>query len=249
MFYIFLTDDKFAVNSAISSCFSCAYVEILIDYEQSFFFLGPSSKTPETRKWPRAWLKTRSRHVPGEMRPSYDSLCCVSNVFFLFGKRDKHSCSASAIFNFSMVSIVDSLLSTLHASANRILRCEANAYFIGSGYAGSLFFLLGLPPSFLVSRSFAAQRSRTHALPLLNLKKKRDWSQSKILSTWEVSRALKRLGLHSLSLFRDLIVLSKLPTCSVSPHTHADAWTYCEITFMFALVHRLPITRLNVMCF
>ena len=41
-----------------------------------------------------------------------------------------------------------------------------------------LFFLLGLPPSFLASRGFAAQRSRARALPLLNLKKKRDCSQS-----------------------------------------------------------------------
>ena len=30
-----------------------------LDYGQSLFFLGPSSKTPETRKWPRAWLKAR----------------------------------------------------------------------------------------------------------------------------------------------------------------------------------------------
>ena len=30
-----------------------------IDYEQSLFFLGPSSKSPETRKWPCAWLKAR----------------------------------------------------------------------------------------------------------------------------------------------------------------------------------------------
>ena len=30
-----------------------------IDYEQSLFFLGPSSKLPETRKLPRAWLKAR----------------------------------------------------------------------------------------------------------------------------------------------------------------------------------------------
>ena len=30
-----------------------------LDYEQSPFFLCPSSKTPETRKWPRAWLKAR----------------------------------------------------------------------------------------------------------------------------------------------------------------------------------------------
>ena len=30
-----------------------------IDYEQSLFFPGPSSKTRETRKWPRARLKAR----------------------------------------------------------------------------------------------------------------------------------------------------------------------------------------------
>ena len=40
------------------------------------------------------------------------------------------------------------------------------------------FFLLGLPLSFLASRGFAAQRSRARALLLLNLKKKRDCSQS-----------------------------------------------------------------------
>ena len=30
---------------------------IVVDCEQSLFFLGPLSKTPETSKWPRAWLK------------------------------------------------------------------------------------------------------------------------------------------------------------------------------------------------
>ena len=78
-----------------------------LDYEQSHFFLGPSSKTLETRKWPRAWLKAQD------------------------------------------------------------------------GRGTRLFFLLGLPPSFLASRGFAAQRSRARALPLLNLKKKRDCSQSR----------------------------------------------------------------------
>ena len=39
---------KFQLNEPLS-----------LDYEQSLFFLGPSSKTPETRKWPRAWLKAR----------------------------------------------------------------------------------------------------------------------------------------------------------------------------------------------
>ena len=42
----------------------------------------------------------------------------------------------------------------------------------------SLFFLLGLPPSFLSSRGFAARRSPASAPRLLNLKKKRDCSQS-----------------------------------------------------------------------
>ena len=99
-----------------------------------------------TKSVPWHWRETlsiyiaRSGHVPGEMRPSYASLCSVSNVSF-FRKSDKHFSSASAIINLSMVSIVDSLLSTLLASANRILRCEANAYFIGSGYAAvPLFF-------------------------------------------------------------------------------------------------------------
>ena len=37
-------------------------------------------------------------------------------------------------------------------------------------------------PSFLASRGFAVQRSRASALPLLNLKKKRDCSQSIIIT-------------------------------------------------------------------
>ena len=35
----------------------CFPLLLSLDYEQSLFFLGPSSKTPETRKWPRAWLR------------------------------------------------------------------------------------------------------------------------------------------------------------------------------------------------
>ena len=70
-----------------------AWYWLNLDYEQSLVFLGPSSKTPETRKWPRAWLK---------------------------------------------------------------------------------------PPSFLASRDFVAQHSRARALPLQNLKKERDCSQSRL---------------------------------------------------------------------
>ena len=31
----------------------------VIDYEKPLFIRSPSGKTRETRKWPRAWLKTR----------------------------------------------------------------------------------------------------------------------------------------------------------------------------------------------
>ena len=34
-------------------------IKQIVDYEQPLFFLSPSSKTRETRKWPRAWLKAR----------------------------------------------------------------------------------------------------------------------------------------------------------------------------------------------
>ena len=46
-----------------------------------------------------------------------------------------------------------------------------------------LLFLFGLPPSFLASRDFVAQSSRARTPPFLNLKKKRDSSQSKASST------------------------------------------------------------------
>ena len=56
-------EDKFHISARpciILYLFSSALrLMYHIDYEQSLFFLGPSSKTPETRKWPRAWLKVR----------------------------------------------------------------------------------------------------------------------------------------------------------------------------------------------
>ena len=110
-----------------------------------------------------------------------ETFLCFSllRIYFLGGKRDKLSRRPSAIINLSMVWIADSLLSMLHASANRILHCEANTHFLGSGYASSLsFFFLGCRPRFL-----ATQHSHGGALPLLNLKKKRDYSQSATYNT------------------------------------------------------------------
>ena len=67
----------------------------------------------------------------------------------IFGKRDKHTCSASAVINLSMVSIVDSLLSTLHASANRIVALRGQRIFHWLWLCGqSLFFLSGCRPRF-----------------------------------------------------------------------------------------------------
>ena len=144
------------------------------------------------------------------------------HLSFFFGKRDKRSCSASAIISLSVDSIVDSLLSTLHASANRILRCEANDYFIGSGYAGRTSRksgksgLLGLPPSFLASCGFAARHSRACVLPLLNLRKKRGCSQSNIkyaeMEVWSLFKYIvilrKRGNLISVTLEMHLIYFS-----------------------------------------
>ena len=43
---------------------------LTLDNEQSLFFLGPSNKTPETRKWPRTWMKARD----GKGRPRFSRL-------------------------------------------------------------------------------------------------------------------------------------------------------------------------------
>ena len=100
----------------------------------------------------------------GEMRPSYASLCSVYAYLFCCCCFSGNVTNIPAVLQPSSTCqwgrYVDSLLSTLHASANRI--------FLGSGYAISLsFFFIGLSPSFLASRGLAAQRSRARALPLL----------------------------------------------------------------------------------
>ena len=100
-------------------------------------------------------------------------LLFVMYVMFLFsGNVTKQSCNTSAIIILSRVSITDNdLLSTLQELVNnRILRCEANAYFTCSGYESSLFS----PPT----AALISGRSRACALPSLNLKNKRDCSQS-----------------------------------------------------------------------
>ena len=59
-------------NKGISAYSQVAYEQRHSDYEQSLSFLGPSSKTPATRKWPRAWLKARDER--GSCLPCFSRL-------------------------------------------------------------------------------------------------------------------------------------------------------------------------------
>ena len=47
------------LNREIALWSSLVPIALPVDYEQSLFFLGPWSKTPDKRKWPFAWLKAR----------------------------------------------------------------------------------------------------------------------------------------------------------------------------------------------
>ena len=52
--YISTADISFLIFFLFNGC-----VPSILDYEQSLFLLRPSIKTPERRKWPRAWLRAR----------------------------------------------------------------------------------------------------------------------------------------------------------------------------------------------
>ena len=83
----------------------------------------------------------------------------------------------------------------------------------------SNFFLLGLPPSFLTSRGFAVRR----ALPSLNLKKKRDCSQStfwSLLKTFEQSKC----KIYFLSFLR----MHLLPD-GIGKTLNNERWTICPL--------------------
>ena len=131
---------------------------------------GTKYKAPvKTAAWEANWreaLGTWIGTIRPEMRPSNAFLCYVCNVF-IFRKRDKtilqyfshyHLVEGFDYWQWSVV--VQELVN------NRILRCEANAYFTCSGYESSLFS----PPT----AALISGRSRACALPSLNLKNKRD---------------------------------------------------------------------------
>ena len=120
-----------------------------LDYEQSLSFLK-SVKQNARRKWPRAWLMAMERHKERETTH----------------KARENGLSRSSDFLAWKLKCWQAR----HVKRDLRVRLRAVSLFF--------FFLLGMPPSFLASRGFAAQRSSACALPSLNLKKKRDRSQS-----------------------------------------------------------------------
>ena len=65
------------------------FASLTLDNEQSLFFLGPSNKTPETRKWPRAWLKVRDG--TGTFLAQLSRACALP----LLNLKKKRDCSQS----------------------------------------------------------------------------------------------------------------------------------------------------------
>ena len=70
-----------------------------IDYKQSPFFLVPSIKTRETRKWPRAWLKARDERGSfffSGCRPRFSRLSPFARTCMSLTKSEKkRDCSQS----------------------------------------------------------------------------------------------------------------------------------------------------------
>ena len=78
------------------------FVLLFLDYEQSLFFLGPLSKTPQTRKWPRAWLKARdgrrTRHRFSLLAASPLNARSRARALPLLNLKKKTDCSQSILF-------------------------------------------------------------------------------------------------------------------------------------------------------
>ena len=116
----------------------------------------------------------RSRHVPREMRPSYASLCFVSNVF-LFCFFSGNVTNILAVLQPSSTCQWFRLLTICcqHFTHQPIVFCTVRSTHISLGLAVQTVSLFSSWAATLVSRIL-----RMRALPLLNLKKKRGFSQS-----------------------------------------------------------------------
>ena len=118
----------------------------------------------------------RSRHVPGEKRPS-SSLCSVSNVFFFSGNVTNFPAvlQPSSICQWFRLLIVCCQRFRNQPIVSCVVRPTLNSLALATR-AVSLF---PSQAAALVSRVSRLRRSCASALLSLNLKKKRDCSQSK----------------------------------------------------------------------
>ena len=123
----------------------------------------------------------RSRHVPGEMRPSYASLCSVSNFFFFWG----NVTNVPAVLQPSSTCQWFRLLtvSCQRFTNQPIVFCVVRPTHNSLALAKRAVSLFSSRATALVSRVSWLRRYRARTLLLLNLKKKRDCSQSKIMFT------------------------------------------------------------------
>ena len=82
------------------------FSRVQLDYEQSLFFLCPSSETPETHKWPHARLKVRDRR--GMTKPSFLVSCSFSTqrkctrALPLLNLMKKRGCLQSRVQRYSL---------------------------------------------------------------------------------------------------------------------------------------------------
>ena len=138
----------------------------------------------ETRKWPRAWLTARDeRGTKKERLPAKpDRMVFHVSSDFSASKPKCWQCFS----NHQLVNCFDCWQFVVNATQ------ISQSYFALWGQRlihwlwlswQSLFFLLGLPPSFRSSRGFAAP-ARVQLFSL-NVKKKRDCSQSIRIRTFE----------------------------------------------------------------
>ena len=109
------------------------------------------------------------------MRPSYASLCSVSNVFF-FGKRDFPTVfwPSSTCQWFRLLTVCCQRFTN-----QPIVFCVMRPTLNSLALAKRAVSLFSSRAAALVSRVSRLRRSRARALLSLNLKKKRDCSQSK----------------------------------------------------------------------
>ena len=141
-----------------------------VDYEQSLsiFFFGPLSKTPETRKWPRAWLKARDGRGcrPCFLRLAALPLKARARVLHLLNLKKKKDCSQST---FPVVIRILSILKFFVCCRHRDIDFTKNCIltkFISKSIAGenSLNFIR-LLRVVITPQVTCESTGRRHSLP------------------------------------------------------------------------------------